>query len=181
MGDEYRKWETKYLESHFREKINRFGARRPPGAVITNEYVTPDGQATVEERQIKSYLMKSPAVPPSIADSPEFGVQIYLGKPDHGRIAVLNPSVVGLWHSKLTELSPIHSSCPILKVDPQIAKIYIEEGIHSCIIEQGIHPIGITGTCTHDQRVWSSNHYQLSYGTCKCTASYSKKPEAEQK
>jgi len=156
------------------QEPDRYGPRSPEGAIIVNKYDSPEGLGLVEERRSCLYLGKEPKVPPEIAETLEFGIQLFIGKPGQGHIVVLNPGVINDWQNGIADLAKQPDAGPIIKLDSlaQLAQVHFEEGVHSCIIDQGVHPIEARGTCVHDQKVWYSKQHQLSYGTCKCRSSF---------
>jgi hypothetical protein len=144
----------------------------PPGSITISEYEVPDGE--IEEKRSRVLMSREPIGPPHTSEILKFGMQIFLGTPGRGQIAIINPEIVNEWQSEAHKLLKGQNGNPWADFDlmRQIANVSIEREIHSCIVDQNTHPPMARGTCVHNQKIWHSNQYQLSFGTCTCSRSF---------
>ena len=156
------------------ERVTFFGPGSPRNTVTLFKNETPDGQGFIEGRRSYLYLEKEPKVPPGIHDNLQFGLQLFIGSPGQGQVAIINPDVVAVWQKQLTEATTASQLGQQAGARINIAAlnkmgtVTIERGVHSCIIDQGVHPVALTGPCTHTQKIWTAKHQQLSFGVCRC-------------
>lgn len=149
-----------------------FGPTSPKNTITMYKVETPDRKGTIEERRSQIDLGREPTQPTGILDTIKFGLQLYIGDPGHGQVAVINPNIVATWQNSIAraigQYDPggrLSINLPILR---QLATVSVEKDIHSCIIDQGVHPVKIGGSCIHTQKVWTSKYHQISFGVCRC-------------